>query len=273
MSTNILTAAGVNGAGASGNVSGAISDIGVMTRRGLLLMARSPMTVSTSAFMPIILMLLLSISFGKMIMPTASLAEYIQYAAPVFVTMGVIFGSLGTAVAAHQDRVSGFDDRLRTLPISPVAPLAGRIIADVVRNFATGVLVTLVALALGFRFQNGWGGVVVYIVIPLVVGFGVAWFMVAVAMLSSSAEAAVGALNAVLLLLTFFSTGLLRRTDLPGWAQPIAQANPVSHIAGAMRDATTAGADAVGAHALISVLWAVGLTIVFGVVAVRAYRR
>ncbi|MFT3898731.1 MAG: ABC transporter permease [Gordonia sp. (in: high G+C Gram-positive bacteria)] len=250
-----------------------MSDIAVMTRRGLVLMGRSPMTVATAAITPTILLLLMSVSFGKMIMPGASLAEYVQYAAPVFATMGVLFGALSTALAAHQDRVSGFDDRLRTLPMSPVAPLAGRICADVVRNALTLAVITAVAMALGFRFENGVLGAVVYFAIPLAVGFGVAWAMVAVAMVAESAESAVGALNAVMLLMTFFSTGFVKLHDLPGWAQPIAQINPVSRIAGAMRSATTAGEPVFGADAWISLAWAVGLTAVFGVLATRAYNR
>ncbi|GED96487.1 ABC transporter permease [Gordonia crocea] len=250
-----------------------MSDIAVMTRRGLVLMARSPMTVATAAAMPTILLLLMSVSFGKMVMPQAGLAEYVQYAAPVFATMGVLFGSLSTAIAAHQDRTSGFDDRLRTLPISPIAPLAGRIVADIARNALTLAVITVVAVALGFRFQNGLLGGVVYFAIPLAVGFGVAWFMVAVAMMADSAESAVGALNAMLLLMTFFSTGLVKLGDFPGWAQPIATANPVSRIAAAMRNATTAGESVFGSDAVISLAWAVGLTLVFGVVATRAYSR
>ncbi|GAB08311.1 putative multidrug ABC transporter permease protein [Gordonia araii NBRC 100433] len=250
-----------------------MNDIAVMTRRGLVLMARSPMTVATAALMPTILLLLMSVSFGKMVMPLASLADYVQYSAPVFATMGVLFGSLSTAMAAHQDRTSGFDDRLRTLPMSPVAPLAGRIVADVARNAVTLAIITAVAFALGFRFENGFLGAVVYFALPLIVGFGVAWFMVAVAMMAESAESAVSSLNAVLLLMTFFSTGFVQREDLPGWAQPIAAANPISHIAGAMRSATTAGEPVFGSDAVVSLIWAVGLTLVFGVLATRAYRR
>ncbi|MDL9947955.1 ABC transporter permease [Gordonia sp. ABSL11-1] len=249
------------------------TDIAAMTRRGVTLMFRSPMTLSTSAFMPIILLLLLSVSFGAVVMPAAGVSDYVQFATPLFVTMGVVFGSISTAIAAQQDRISGFDDRLRTLPISPVAPLAGRIIADVGRNLVTLLLVSVVAMAMGFRFDNGIVGVGVYVVLPLVFGFGVAWFMVAVAMVADSAESTASLLNAVLLVLSFLSTGMVPIDDLPGWAQPVASANPISHIVEAMRSATTSGASVVGADAIVTVAWSAGLTVVCGYLAVRAYRR
>lgn len=249
------------------------TDIAVMTRRGVTLMVRSPMTMSTAAFMPIILLLLLSVSFGSVVMPGAGVADYVQFATPLFVTMGVAFGAISTAISAQQDRTSGFDDRLRTLPISPVAPLAGRIIADVGRNLVTLILVTADAVALGFRFHNGVLGAVVYVVTPLIFGFGLAWFMVAVAMIAESAESAASMLNAVMLVLSFLSVGMVPLEDLPGWAQPIASANPVSHAIGAMRDATTSGASVLGADAGITLVWSPGLTAMFGYVGVRAYRR
>ena len=256
-------------------VAATISDVTVMTRRALTLMMRSPMTLSTASFMPIILLLLMSVSFGKMIMPTASLGEYVQYAAPVFTVMGVIFGTVSTAMATFGDRTSGFDDRIRVSPVSPVAPLAGRIAADAVRNLITVSLVTIVAVAMGLRFENGVTGFVAYFAIALVFGFGVAWLMVAIAMYADSAETTGAFIQALMLLMTFFSTGFLKADDLPGWAQPIAQANPISHVAAAMRGAVGGPNEPAnwGSEVMITLAWSVGLTVVFGFLAVRGYRR
>lgn len=249
------------------------TDIAVMTRRGITLMLRSPMAMSTAALMPIILLLLLSVSFGAVVMPGAGVRDYVQFATPLFVTMGVVFGAISTAISAQQDRISGFDDRLRTLPISPVAPLAGRIVADVGRNLVTLILVTAVAMMMGFRFDNGIGGVMCYLFLPLVFGFGVAWFMVAVAMVADSAESASSLLNALLLVLSFLSTGMVPRADLPGWAQPVASANPISHLVEAMRVGATPGSQIATTDAAVTVAWSVGLTVVCGFFAVRAYRK
>ena len=63
----------------------------------------------------------------------------------------------------------------------------------------------------------------------------------AIATYVDSAETAVSATNALLLLLTFLSTGFVKLHDLPGWAQPIAAANPISYVAQAMRGAASGG--------------------------------
>ena len=83
-----------------------MSDIAVMTRRGRSDGALSPMTVASAAAMPTIPALLMSVSFGKMIIPLASLAEYVAVRRARVATMGVL-GRLSTAMAAHQTAYPG----------------------------------------------------------------------------------------------------------------------------------------------------------------------
>lgn len=247
------------------------TDTAVLAGRGLLLMTRSPATVAMTAMFPVILLVFLSVSFAKVVMPEGSYGDYVNYSVPLFAAMGITFATLSTANAAHADRVAGFDDRLRTLPMSPVAPLAGRIIADMVRNLATVAVVTIVGVALGFRFDNGTLGAVGYFAVPLIYGFGLAWLMVAVAMHAKSAEAANATLNALLVVLSFLSTGFVRLDDLPGWAQPIARVNPISHVVDAMRAFAHGGTAGDNLWALGA--WTVGLTALCGWLAVRRYAR
>lgn len=249
-----------------------IRDTVVMASRSLRLTLRAPTTLFVSSVFPILLMLTTSVSFARIVMPDASYADYIDYSLPLFVAMGITFGTLPTAVAVHVDRVSGFDDRLRTLPMSPVAPLAGRIVADGVRNLSTVVVLVCVGSLLGFRFTTGVAGILGFFLVPLVYGFGMAWPMVAVAMHARSAEAVSAAANAVMLTLAFLSTGFVGLDDLPTWAQPIARANPISHLIEAMR-AFAHGSPPLRTPLLATGAWSLGLTAVFGALAVRGSTR
>lgn len=88
--------------------------------------------------------------------------------------MGITFATAATAMGAHADRISGFDDRVRTMPVTALAPVAGRVVADTARNLSTVVVVTIVGIALGFRFDGPWWGVPLYFAVPLIYGFGLA---------------------------------------------------------------------------------------------------
>jgi oleandomycin transport system permease protein len=69
-----------------------------------------------------------------------------------------------------------------------------------------------------------------------------------------------------------FASGLLVPiATMPGWLQTFARANPMTLLAAASRGLMTGGP--VTAPALESLLWALGFVLVFGPLAVRAYRR
>lgn len=248
-------------------------DTALMTGRAFTLMYRSPTTLLAAIGLPIVLMLFLSVGFADVVMPGAGLAAYIDYGAPLFIIMGITFATSGTAIAAHTDRFSGFQNRMQTLPVAPLAPAAGRATADLMRNLVTTVVVTAVAYLLGFRFHPDAGALHVlgFLLVPLVYGFGLAWLMLAVASWMKSAEAVDSVLNAALLVFSFLSTGFVRLDDLPGWARPIAEANPISKAVEAMRGCALGTVDS---GALIAVAaWSLGMTFVFGSVMLVASRR
>ncbi|MFT4188153.1 MAG: ABC transporter permease [Aeromicrobium sp.] len=242
-----------------------------MTGREVRLMSRSPATLGASVTFPILLLLLMSASLGGVVLPGATHADYVNYALPVFVTMGVTFSGVSTALAVMADRSGGFDDRLRTLPVSPVAPLLGRIVADALRNLASVLVVTGVGVVIGFRLTDGPLSALGFVLVPVLYGVGLTWLMVAVAGWAGSAEAASSVMSALMLLASFLSTGMVRAADLPDRARPVAEANPISRVCQAMRSLAHGGPAADDVTAVLA--WTVGLSLVFGLVAVRGYAR
>lgn len=249
-----------------------ITDTLALAGRGVRGMLRSPVALAVTAAFPVILLVLLSVSFADLVMPGAGYAAYVDYTVPLFAAMGITFAAASTATAVHADRTSGYDDRLRTLPISPVAPLAGQVLADGLRNLASVVIVTGVGVVLGFRFGSLPLDVLGYFALPLVYVFGLAWVMVALAVHARSADGVIAMANVVMLVLSFLSTGFVTIDDLPGWAQPLARVNPVTQLVESMRGFAGSGGE-VGDHVLGVLAWTVGLTVVFGLIAVRGLRR
>ncbi|MFD6218452.1 ABC transporter permease, partial [Nocardia salmonicida] len=138
-------------------------------------------------------------------------------------------------------------------------------------NLITLLVVIGVGYLLGFRFTGGALGVVGFLVLPLIFGTGVAWMMVAIAVHAKSGEAVGSALNAILLVASFLSTGFVPRQDLPSWIQPVAAANPVSSVVEAMRGLAASGP--IAAPMWRALAWTVALTVVFATLAIRGYRR
>lgn len=248
-----------------------VSDSLTMIGRSVRVVVRTPAAVLSATFMPVILLLVMTASFAKIVAPGAGYADYVNQVLPLFVIMGMAFGSVSTGVAAHRDLHSGMDARLRRLPIAPSAPLVGRIVGDAARNLGTLALMFAVGGVLGFRFQAGVLAALGCVVVALALGAGFAWLAVAVAIRASNAEGVVQLLNGLLLVLSFLSTGFVSLDDLPGWAQPIARANPFSAGVEAMRALSQGGPTT--APVLRSLAWSAVLVAVFSVIATRTYRR
>jgi ABC-2 type transport system permease protein len=79
--------------------------------------------------------------------------------------------------------------------------------------------------------------------------------------------------------LAFVSAAYVPSDTLPGWMQPVADNQPFTIIANAVRSLTLGGADAVGlGHStaywvVLSLAWCVGILTVFGGIAVSRFAR
>ncbi|MET7637487.1 ABC transporter permease [Streptomyces sp. NPDC005438] len=248
-----------------------LTDSWIMTVRSVRLTLRSPTALGTATLLPLLLLMLMTASFGALIDDNGSYRGYVDESLPLFAVMGIAFSALATGTAAHTDLQTGFDARLRTLPMARSAPLTGRILGDAARNLASLLIVTLVGFVMGFRFDTGPLSVLGYFLLPLLFGSALAWLVVALAVRARSAESVGASMNAVFLLLSFLSTGFVPLRDLPGWAQPLAEVNPVSCVVETMRGFAHSGP--VAEPLLESLAWILGLTLVFASLAVRGYRR
>ena len=96
-----------------------------------------------------------------------------------------------------------------------------------------------------------------------------AFLVIAVATVSG--KAVIQQLSILFLLMLFFNTGFAPVEEYPGWLEPVVRYQPMSLAIDTMSGLTEGGPVR---DALIGTLvWSVGLSVVFGVLAVRGYRR
>jgi ABC transporter DrrB family efflux protein len=247
-----------------------VGDCLAMAGRALKLMLRDPVTFVLATFFPLILLLLMTASFAKIVNPAGGYDDFVDVSLPLFVLMGIAFASPVTAAATAADLRDGFDARIRAMPVSSLAPLAGRLVADTARSAVTVAAVVAVGVGLGFRFTAGPWAAVGFLVLPLLFGLGLGFLGLLLAMRARDTETVVATLNPLLLVGSFLSTGLVPRTDLPGWVQPIARVNPFSVVIEAMRALAHGGATT--RPVLEALAWSVVLAVGCGVLAVRGYR-
>jgi oleandomycin transport system permease protein len=237
--------------------------------RTLVQIKHNPAELIDFSIQPVMFLLLFTFVFGGAI--GGSPKAYLMFALPGIIVQNALFATLNTATGLSTDLEKGFFDRLRSLPIARFAPLSGRMLADIAKQAWALVMLLGLGLILGFRVGTGPLGVLAAFGLVLVVTLALSWALVLVGMLAANPEKVQIFGFVVLFPLTFISDAFVRTASMPGWLQAWSKANPVSILSDAMRGLMVSGPAAT--PVVESLLWALGFTVVFAPLAVRAFKR
>ncbi|HXW47016.1 MAG TPA: ABC transporter permease [Streptosporangiaceae bacterium] len=246
-------------------------------RNSLTLTWRSVLKIRTNSedllglsLQPIMFLLLFTYVFGGAI-AHGSVHDYLQYVLPGILVQTVLFATLGTGLMLNQDISAGIFDRFRSLPIARWAPLAGAIMGDVTRYVISVVVTVGFGMIMGFRVTTNPLAAVAACALVLVFAMAMCWISALIG-LSVKTPQGVQTFGFTAMFPIVFASGLLVPIQtMPGWLQAFAKANPMTLLAAACRGLMTGGPVAVNAGE--SLLWALGIVVVFAPLAVRVYRR
>jgi ABC-type transport system involved in cytochrome c biogenesis permease component len=150
------------------------TDTLTMIGRSVRLSRRNHEALLTSLTLPIMLMLLFVYLFGGAINTGT---RYVTYVVPGVLLLCAAFGSSLTAVAVTEDLKKGVIDRFRSMDVSGASVLGGQVVASVLRNLTSTVLVFGVAFAIGFRPAADAGQWALAAGVLLLFILAVSWFL------------------------------------------------------------------------------------------------
>ncbi|MDA2894282.1 ABC transporter permease [Mycolicibacterium sp. BiH015] len=251
----------------------------IMVKRNMIHTKRMPEMLSDVTAQPIMFVLLFAFVFGASITNTGG-ASYREFLLPGIQAQTIVFSAFVVAAGITADVEKGIIDRFRSLPISRSSVLIGRSIASVIHSSLGVLVMALTGLAIGWRIRNGVGEAILAFVLLLVFGFGMIWFGVLVGSLMRTVEAVNGVMFTVLFPITFLANTFVPTEPMPRWLRVIAEWNPVSSLAQAMRELWGNGGPApesaqLPLHypVLSTILWSLALTALFAPFALYAYKR
>jgi len=254
--------------GNNSNISNLLSDIGVMTQRNMLRYIRLPQLLVFNALLNIVLLLLFNYVFGGAIR-TGGIA-YIQYFLPGFMVQTVVFGSTQTSVGLAEDSSKGIIDRFRSLPISRLAFLTGRVISDAARYAILIALMIVVGYIMGFRFENGVLPALAGIALIILFGIALTWVGVFIGISVKDTETAQVAGFVWVFPLVFASSLYVPIETMPSWLQIFAQINPVTPMVDTMRALSLGGNVSASLWKILA--WDGAIILVFLTLALRRYK-
>jgi oleandomycin transport system permease protein len=219
---------------------------------------------------PILFLVLFTYVFGGAI-ANGNTHKYLQFELPGILVLTVVFGTLGTGLMLNQDISGGIFDRFRSLPITRSAPLAGAVLGDMVRYMMSVAITFGFGFILGFRVTASPLSAFAGCLLVLLFALGMCWVSALVGMMAKTPQGVQWFGSVIYFPLTFGSNVLVPSRTMPGWLQAFVQVNPMTDLTGAERGLLTGGP--VAALAVKSLLWALGLFLVFAPLTVRVYRR
>jgi ABC-2 type transport system permease protein len=243
------------------------ADSATMLRRNLKHQLRYPSLTLMLAGFPIVFLLLFVYVFGGQLgaglggnaLPHGDRGAYLTYVVPGILIVTVASAALGTAISVASDMTGGIIDRFRTMAITRAAVLTGHVVGSLLQTFAVLVLVTAVAVALGFRPTAGPLEWLAAAGILLLFAFALIWLSTALGLAAKSVETASNT-PMFLTLLPFLSSGFVPTDTMPAGLRQFAAHQPFTPVTQTVRGLLTGSP--VGTHAVAALAWSLGIALV-----------
>ena len=172
---------------------------------------------------------------------SGSVDDYLPLLIPGLIAQTVLTACVATGTQIREDMDKGVFDRFKVLPISRIAPLAGPMVADMIRYAIAATLTFATGIVMGYRPGGGVVGVFAAILLAIIAGWSLAWIFTWFGTVGKSAQAVQG-----------YSPDGDVPADVPvqrvrpgrhpaAWLEAFTKINPVSHIITALRDLANTG--------------------------------
>src|ERR1700677_695156 len=243
-------------------------DTAVLLGRSMRHITRSPDTIITTAITPIALLLLFVYVFGGAVKHGSE--AYVTYLLPGILLITIASGISYTAFRLFTDMQGGIFERFQSMPIARSSVLWSHVLTSLVANLISLVVVTGVAVGMGFRSGAGALAWLAVAGILLLFTLALTWIAVIPGLTAKSVDGA-SAFSYPLIFLPFISSAFVPTGTMPGPVRAFAEHQPVTSIVNAIRDLFAR--QPVGSDIWIALAWCVGALLVAYGFAIVTFRR
>jgi ABC-2 type transport system permease protein len=262
----------------AGGLRQAVRDGLILAWRYLKRVPRIPELAIFAVLQSIMFVLLFAFVFGGAI-PLPGGGNYREFLMPGIFAQTIAFATATTAIGMADDMSKGIIDRFRSLPMARSAVLTGRTFSDVIYNGGILIILMLTALVVGWTLRTGIPELLAGIGLLLMFTFAMSWVGVWLGLSVPNVEVGQQVAFTTIFPITFISSVFVPPQTLPDFLRPIAEWNPVSTLASALRglwgnpNPFVSGSGLPAEQpALVTVVWVGIILAVFIPLAVRKYR-
>lgn len=251
----------------------ALRDSALIAGRNLRVLRKNPGRLLYPLVQPVVLLVMFVSVFGNLALSRSGGyggESYREFLIPGIMIENAALTAPTTGLGLLRDSASGLADRFRSLPMSRVAVLAGRLMSDALVFLAQAALLVLAGYGLGFTVASGAAGILAIVGVATMFGLGIAALSAWLGLAIGDPESAERVLFFPAIALAFISSAFAPVSLLAGWMQPVARVNPVSFAAAVIRSLASGGGLAFPLLALGC--WVAALILVPGLLAVRRWQ-
>lgn len=254
----------------------ALADCAATAERQLRRLRHDPTAIALTVGGPVFFIIVFGYIFGSAISVPGG-GNYREFLVPgLFATFGA--NIVPAMVAMARDSGRGVVDRFRSMPVARLAVPFGQAASSAVYGIIAFVLMTACGLAVGWRIERGAGYALAAFALIVAFQFVATWIGMYVGLVLGSEEKA-GQASILVFPVTMLSNIFVPTQGMPAWLRAIADWNPVSALAAALRalfgnpTAPANGAWPLLHPVLASVGWIAVLLVIFVPLCVARYAR
>jgi ABC-2 type transport system permease protein len=200
-----------------------------ITTRYLRAFLRQPGYVAFTLVQPVIWLFLFGQLFRRIVeIPGFSGGSYLAFLTPGIVVMTALFSTGWSGMGYVVDMERGVMDRFLVAPVRRGALIGGELLYQAGMTLLQSLIILGLGMFAGARFEGGAVSIVVFLVSVMLLGTAFASYSNALALILRTQNAVIGAVNFVVLPLTFLSITFMPLNLMPPWMQTIARYNPVT---------------------------------------------
>jgi ABC-2 type transport system permease protein len=193
------------------------------------ILLRQPWYVALTLVQPIIWLVLYGQLFKRVVeLPGFRSSSYIDFLTPGVVVMSALFSSGWSGMGVINDLDQGVMDRFLISPVQRPAIILGRLLNLSLITIVQSLILFGLGALLGARYAGGIGGLLVLLLSAILLSMPFGALSIALGLTLRKEESVIGAVNFVLLPLTFTSPVFMANALMPGWMRTVARFNPVN---------------------------------------------
>lgn len=243
-------------------------------RRTLTKTLRRPVALTFSLVQPLLWMTLFGFLFARFdVRSLRADLRYLDFLVPGVACMSALFGASQAGIELVRDLQTGFLERVLSTRAPRAAILLGKVGADALRLLAQAAMVVLLGALLGAHFTLHLRSLLVGTVAVFTLSFALACVSCALACIARAPEGMAAYVHIVNMPLLFTSTALVPARSMPPILSTLADANPLTMAADALRSGLVLGEGVDGIGVLVPLVLLATVCFVAALAALRRIAR